>query len=174
MAARSTVTPPAGEPIGMSRLQVTVPAPVEQYRAAAVLGAGRGAWAGELVDRGLAAEGSDRYLLDLELRVSDLAPRVAFHKAAYVDLGPLRVAEGSAPLAVEVSWRAAGLTPLFPVFAGTLRWRDGELRLDGYYAPPGGGIGLVADRLLLNTAARGTGRRLLEKIADAMRGEPAG
>jgi len=37
-----------------------------------------------------------------------------------------------------------------------------------YYAPPGGGIGIVADRLLLNVAARGTARLLLEKIAAAM------
>jgi hypothetical protein len=72
---------------------------------------------------------------------------------------------------VPISWRAAGLAPLFPVFSGRLRWADGELALDGYYAPPGGGLGMVADRLLLNVAARGTARLLLEKIAAAMRGE---
>ena len=72
------------------------------------------------------------------------------------------------PIEVAISWQAAGLAPLFPVFSGTLRWADDELSLDGYYAPPGGGIGIVADRLLLNVAARGTARLLLEKIAAAM------
>jgi hypothetical protein len=54
------------------------------------------------------------------------------------------------------------------VFAGTLSWQDGELRLDGLYAPPGAAVGATADQLLLNVAARGTGRRLLARIAQAM------
>ena len=51
--------------------------------------------------------------------------------------------------------------------AGRTAWL-GELVLDGYYAPPGGGMGVIADRLLLNVAARATGRRLLERIAEVM------
>ncbi|MEP6470312.1 MAG: hypothetical protein ABJC24_11110 [Chloroflexota bacterium] len=39
--------------------------------------------------------------------------------------------------------------------------------MDGLYAPPGGAVGATADQLLLNVAARGTGRRLLERIAQA-------
>jgi len=77
------------------------------------------------------------------------------------------------PIEVDISWQAAGLAPLFPVFSGRLSWADGDLSLDGYYAPPGGGIGIVADRLLLNVAARGTARLLLEKIAAAMLSETA-
>jgi hypothetical protein len=131
-----------------------------------VLGVERGAWLGELVQADIDRRGTARYLLDLELRVSDLAPRVSFRKAAYVDVAPLdAVAE---TLVVDVAWRAAGLTPLFPVFAGTLSWQDGELQLRGVYAPPGGAVGAVADRLLLNVAARATGRRLLERVAQVM------
>ena len=156
------------EPNGTSRLRVGVRADVSPERAADVLGPGRVAWLGEQVEA-KAAEGSQgtaRYLVDLELRVSDSAPRVAFRKAALVDVGPL--ARTDAVCELEISWRAASLTPLFPVFAGRLTWAEGELLLDGHYAPPGGGIGAVADRLLLNVAARGTGRRLLERIAEVM------
>lgn len=157
---------PIQEPIGTSRLEVVIPAAVRRARAAAVLGVERSAWLGDLVDAAIDRAGSARYLLNLELRVSDLAPRVSFRKAAYVDVGPLDASGGL--LVVEIAWRAAGLTPLFPVFAGILTWQDGELQLDGVYAPPGGAVGAVADRLLLNVAARGTGRRLLERIALAM------
>lgn len=167
MTTPSSPGPPADEPIGTSRLLVSAPAPVDDERAAQVLGPERGAWLGEEVEPGAgAAAGTERFLLDLELRVSDVAPRVAFRKAAYVDLGPLRH-EGKA-LWLDISWRAAGLTPLFPVFAGRLVWAAGELMLDGHYAPPGGGVGAVADRLLLNVAARATGRRLLERVAEVM------
>lgn len=158
---------PLDEPIGTSRLQVAVPAAVTRARAAAVLGSERGGWLGDLVDTSIDHAGRARYLLDLELRVGDRAPRVSFRKAAYLDVGPLDARTGG-PLVVEIAWRAAGLTPLFPVFAGALSWQDGELRLDGVYAPPGGVVGAVADRLLLNVAARGTGRRLLERIAEGM------
>lgn len=166
MSPPSVPGTPAEDPIGTSRLRVSVPARVPAERAAEVLGPGRERWLGDLVERGGPEPGSDRYLLDLELRVSDAAPRVAFRKAAYVDVGALR--EDEAGLRVPISWRAAGLTPLFPVFAGRLTWFEGELLLDGHYAPPGGGVGAVADRLLLNVAARGTGRRLLERIAEVM------
>ncbi|MGH2456616.1 MAG: hypothetical protein ACRDHD_10225 [Candidatus Limnocylindria bacterium] len=154
--------------LGTSLLEVAVPADVAPRRAAEVLGPGRQAWLGELVSAAAGPDGPSRHLLDLELRVSDRAPRVAFRKAAYVDVGPLLGRGDRASFALDISWRAAGLTPLFPVFAGTLRWMDGELRLEGRYAPPGGGVGAVADRLLLNIAARGTGRRLLQRIAEVM------
>jgi hypothetical protein len=154
------------EPIGTSRLEVVLPAAVSRARASAVLGVERAAWLGDLVEDAIDRVGGARYLLDLELRVSDHAPRVSFRKAAYVDVGPLDASGGR--LVVAIAWRAAGLTPLFPVFAGALSWQDGALQLDGVYAPPGGAVGAVADRLLLNVAARGTGRRLLERIAQVM------
>jgi hypothetical protein len=157
-------------PPGTAQLSAAVAAKVSRRRALTVLGAeGRDAWLGEAVH----AEGignRERHLVDLELRVNEDTPRITFHKAAYLDLGPAH-AEAQGPIEVGISWRAAGLAPLFPVFSGTLRWTEGELSLDGYYAPPGGGIGIIADRLLLNVAARGTARLLLEKIAAAMRAD---
>lgn len=166
---RAPISPDA--PPGTARLSVKVPVAVSRARALALLEApGRRAWLGELLE--LRANEGDRHLVDLELRVSDQAPRIAFRKAAYVDVGPAR-AEPFGPIRLGISWRAAGLAPLFPVFSGTLTWDADELRLEGYYAPPGGGIGIVADRLLLNVAARGTARLLLERIAATMRGEGA-
>lgn len=160
-------------PSGTTELMVAVPAAVSRRRALALLGEpGRGAWLGDVVEAGIAAGRLDRHLVDLELRIGDQDSRIAFRKAAYVDVGPVR-GDRSELLRLGISWRAAGLTPLFPVFSGTLSWSAGELRLSGYYAPPGGGIGVVADRLLLNVAARGTARVLLERIAAAMRGDPA-
>lgn len=163
--------PQAAEaPPGTARLNARVPANVSRRRALALLGApGRSAWLGEVVE-GEAGAGWQRHLVDLELRVSEQTPRITFRKAAYVDVAPAR-ARQLRLIEVGISWRAAGLAPLFPVFSGTLTWADGELSLDGYYAPPGGGIGIVADRLLLNVAARGTARLLLERIAAAMRGD---
>lgn len=170
MASRAERRAVAEAPQGTARLRVSVPAKVSRRRAQAVLGAEhRDAWLGEIVE----AEGlgeRERHLVDLELQVSEQTPRITFHKAAYVDVGPVRAPQQQA-IAVGISWRAAGLAPLFPVFSGTLTWADGELSLDGYYAPPGGGIGIVADRLLLNVAARGTARLLLGRIAAAMRGD---
>jgi hypothetical protein len=161
-----------GAPAGMARLSARVAARVTRRRALAVLGPeGRSAWLGEPVSPGIDGE-HDRYLVDLELRVSEQTPRVTFRKAALVDVGTAR-ARHTGPIEVPISWRAAGMAPLFPVFSGTLTWADDELSLEGYYAPPGGGIGIVADRLLLNVAARGTARLLLERIAVVMRGEGA-
>lgn len=155
----------------LAHLAVSAPTGVTRRRAAAVLGPERASWLGERLDDGEERGDQQRHLIDLELRVTEHAPRITFRKAAYVDVGPLQGA-GKGPMSLSISWRAAGLAPLFPVFAGTLRWAEGELQLTGVYAPPGGGIGLIADRLLLNVAARATGRWLLGRIAAVMRGEP--
>lgn len=149
-------------------LEIEVAAPATAARAAAILGQGRTGWLGP-VREAVAPAGLARYLVDLALPVGERGRVVTFHKAALVDVGPVET--GPDGVAVEIGWRAAGMAPLFPVFAGRLAWRDGVLRLRGLYAPPGGGVGLVADRLLLNLAARGTARRLLEQIAAAMRPE---
>ncbi len=169
--ARSPQSPVSHDaPPGTAHLAVTVRARVSRRRALALLTApGRSAWLGDVIEV-LDQGARDRHLVDLELRVSEQTPRITFRKAAYVEVGPI-TDESFGPIRIGISWRAAGLAPLFPVFSGTLLWDDGELRLDGYYAPPGGGIGIVADRLLLNVAARGTARLLLERIAAAMRGE---
>jgi hypothetical protein len=167
--------------ISTSSLDVTTSAPFEVGRVTAILGDERGAWLGEAVAASAEVSvpaGMTRYLLDLQLQVGERAPVLTFRKAAYVDVGPL-VSDGRAA-SLEISWRAATMAPLFPVFSGRLVWKDGALHLRGVYAPPGGGVGLIADRLLLNVAARGTARWLLGRAVEAMRrpegapGEPAG
>jgi hypothetical protein len=156
--------PPEDAPEGTSRLAVSGPAPVGRERAAQILGAERGSWSGE-------AQPDGRWLLDLELQVVESAPRMRFHKAAYLEVGPLAGITEDGPLTLDIAWRAAGMAPLFPVFAGQLGWHAGELSISGVYAPPGGSLGLAADRLLLHLAARGTGPWLLRRIAAVMTGE---
>jgi hypothetical protein len=158
---------PEHEPVGTSRLHVAVAAPVGIERVVEVLGRARRSWLGEAIPWVEGVDGRSRHLIDLELRVSDRAPRVTFRKAAHVELGPLRSAPDGA-VEADISWHAAGMTPLFPVFAGTISWHEDQLLLNGVYAPPGGGVGAVADRLLLNVAARGTARRLLESLAEVL------
>jgi hypothetical protein len=118
------------------------------------------AWLGAEVEP--APPGMHRHQADMRLRVSEHPSLVTFGKAAFVDIGPVR------PLAdgwdVEVAWRASSLAPLFPVFSGTIVARDGELKLSGWYAPPGGSVGRAADRVLLHIAAEATGRWLLGEI----------
>lgn len=138
---------------------------------AAVLGSDPG-WAGGAVVDQPAPSDRRRYVLDLRLRVSDRPARVTFRKAASIDLGTIR------PLGdgweVEIGWRAATLAPLFPVFSGTLVIRRDEMTLSGWYAPPGGGLGRLADRMLLHLAAEGTGRWLLETIEQSAAPTDAG
>jgi hypothetical protein len=50
---------------------------------------------------------------------------------------------------------------------------DENLRIDGVYAPPGGVVGRVADRMLLHIAANGTARWLLAEIDSAALGAAA-
>ena len=168
---RAVISPDA--PPGTTRLSAKIPAAVARHRALALLEPpGRDGWLGEVIGPASTEDDWDRHLVDLELRVSEQTPRISFRKAAYVDVSPVRE-DQFGPIRIGISWRAAGLAPLFPVFSGTLAWDAGELRLDGYYAPPGGGIGIMADRVLLNVAARGTARLLLERVSAAMRGEGA-
>ncbi len=122
-------------------------------------------WLGTAVDGG--REGARRYLTDLTLPVRDHAPHMTFKKAAYVDVGPVRPLPDGAR-EVEISWRSSSLAPLFPVFAGHLTVTDREIRLEGYYAPPGGDIGVALDRAFLNIAARGTARWFLGRVTEAV------
>ncbi len=111
-------------------------------------------------------EGVRRFLTDLALPVREKAPRVVFKKAAFVDLGEVRTSPDGFEL--QISWRSSSLAPLFPVFAGHLPVAASEIRLEGYYAPPGGEFGVALDRAFLNIAARGTARWLLERATDAL------
>ena len=157
--------PAAGEPPGLGRLELSMPAPVPRAAAIAALGSARERWLGER-ETGAAPAGMARYALDLQLPVGDRSSSMTFRKAAWVDIGEL--VETPAAVGVEISWRAATMAPLFPVFSGRLTWEAGRVRLAGAYAPPGGAVGVLADRLLLNVAARGTGRWLLGRVVEAM------
>lgn len=122
------------------------------------------AWLGPEIEP--APSGMHRHAADLRLRVSDHPSLVTFGKAAYVDLGPVHdlAADG---WRVEVGWQASTLAPLFPVFSGTIVARGEVVTLSGWYAPPGGKLGRVADRALLHIAAEGTARWLLAELDDA-------
>lgn len=106
--------------------------------------------------------GMHRHQASLRLRVSDSPSLVMFGKAAYVDIGPITWL--GVDWEAEVSWRAATLAPLFPVFSGSIVVRDDEMTLSGWYAPPGGTVGQLADHALLHLAAVGTARWLLGEM----------
>jgi len=152
---------------GLVRLRASVRTSAAPETVGAILG-GDATWLGSA--QRLPPEGARRrFAVDLRLRVGTEETALAtFSKAAVLEVGPLR--RSSAGTDVEIGWRAAGLAPLFPVFSGHLHIGDGELRLDGIYAPPGGAVGRVADRLLLHTAATATAGWLLRQLDRASTG----
>ena len=103
------------------------------------------------------------FAIDLSVRLRDEPAVIGpLRKSAYLDLGrPRRTATG---WAAEISWRAASAAPLFPVFSGWLTIGPDRMQIDGLYAPPGGVVGRVADRILLHVAANATARWLLAEI----------
>jgi hypothetical protein len=123
-----------------------------------------GAWLGTPV--AATRPGTHRFLTDLSLPIREHAPSLVFKKAAYVDLGDIRREADTCEL--EIGWQSSTLAPLFPVFAGHLTLTATELRLEGYYAPPGGEFGAVLDKAFLGIAARGTARWFLEKATAAI------
>ena len=109
-----------------------------------------------------------RYVVDLRLRIGgESAALTTFGKAAYLDLGWSRRTQTG--WESEICWQASSAAPLFPVFSGWLTIGPDELRIDGFYAPPGGAMGLVADRMLLHVAANATARWVLSEIGRAAR-----
>jgi hypothetical protein len=99
---------------------------------------------------------------DLAFDLTEERRTMTFRKAAYVDLGPVRRTPHGC--ATEISWRASTYAPLFPVFAGTIEAIDGLLIIDGVYAPPGGGVGLLVDRGFLHVFARRTANWFLDRL----------
>ena len=146
----------------LRHLKVRRRAQSEPARLAWAIRAAR-SWLGPEIEP--APAGMHRHQADLRLRVSEHPSLVTFGKAAWVDIGPVQPLEGG--WQVEVAWRASTLAPLFPVFSGTIVAWGEELTLSGWYAPPGGTAGLVADRALLHIAAEGTARWLLGELDQA-------
>ncbi len=132
-------------------------------RVPAVLGTSASTWLGEETP-GTSPE-LRSYLCDLELQAGGRGPTL-FRKAAVVSLAePVCTPEG---WVVPIEWRAASLSPLFPVFAGQLKVGAEGIELDGRYAPPGGRLGYVLDVALLGAAARQTGRWFMRRLARAL------
>lgn len=120
-------------------------------------------WLGERLPGDDIPDGAQRFLMDLVLPLPPEGRLLSLRKAALVDVGPALRVPGECEVAI--AWRSATLAPLFPVFAGRLIIRASGLAIEGSYAPPGGVVGMAADRVLLNVAARGTARWLLDQLA---------
>jgi hypothetical protein len=146
---------------GLVRLAASATLRARPAMVARLVGEEAGTWLSEPAPD--APSGMRRFTVDLRLRVGGEGSRLAtFRKAAFLDLGaPTHTPRG---WRVELSWQASSVAPLFPVFAGTLTIEDGQARLEGLYAPPGGALGRAADRLLLHVAANGTARWLLTEL----------
>jgi hypothetical protein len=154
---------------GVVRLRLTLPARLDLRRVPATFGGPEADWLGQRVSE----DGAEprRFSCDLELRAGR-DQRVTFAKSAIVSFGTPQPTAST--WVVPVEWRAATLTPLFPVFVGRLRLRADLIEIDGLYAPPGGAIGLLLDRALLHFAARATGRWFVQKAIAALGGTPVG
>jgi hypothetical protein len=110
--------------------------------------------------------GLRRVETDLAFELSDDPRTISFRKAAVVDLGAITEPDGSCTGIVE--WRAATFAPLFPVFSGRLRVHDGGVHLEGVYAPPGGGVGLLVDKAFLHHFAERTAVWFLDRLMDEL------
>ena len=162
---RATPDPTAG----VVKLRLTLAARVDLERVPAMLGGPDADWLGQRVSDD--ASEIRRFSCDLELTVGPNR-RATFAKSAIVSFGTLERVDDW--WVVPIEWRAATLTPLFPVFVGRLRLRAALIELDGHYAPPGGPIGYLLDRALLHHAARATGRWFLGKVVAALDGTLVG
>ncbi len=152
----------ANVPPHVTPLRLVQPVAIDLARALPVLGGDSIAWLGTPIQSGRL--GVRRFLTDLSLPIRNHAPSIVFRKAAFVDLGEVRPTTDGC--LIEIGWQSSSLAPLFPVFAGHLCLTSTELRLEGYYAPPGGEFGAALDRAFLGIAARGTARWFLERTAE--------
>lgn len=149
-------------PDGFVRLASSLRLQLDPQHVATLLDGGEALWEEDRIEPP-ESSGLRRYVVDMRLRVGGAS--AAFHtfgKAAYLDLGrPRRTISG---WEAEIGWQASTAAPLFPVFSGWVTITSDELRIDGFYAPPGGAIGRVADRVLLHVAANATARWVLNEI----------
>jgi hypothetical protein len=162
---RATPDPTAG----VVKLRLTLAARVHLERVPAMLGGPDADWLGQRFSND--ASELRQFACDLELTVGPNR-RATFAKSAIISFGALERMDDW--WVVPIEWRAATLTPLFPVFVGRLRLRAALIELDGHYAPPGGQIGYLLDRALLHHAARATGRWFLGKVVAALDGTLVG
>ena len=123
-------------------------------------------WLGQPVDAADVEPGLRRVETDLAFAMTDDPKKLTFRKAAFVDVGVVRDVGGCIG---RVEWRASSFAPLFPVFSGTVTAHDGGLHLEGVYAPPGGGVGLLVDRTFLHHFARRTAIWFLDRLIEELR-----
>src|SRR6266545_113921 len=117
-------------------------------------------WLGQVVDGPADRPDLRRVRTDLAFALRRDGRVINFRRAALVDIGNLRRADQGC--AGEIAWQSASLAPLFPVFAGRLFVRPSGLHLEGVYTPPGGGVGLLIDRVLLHHVAQRTANWFLD------------
>jgi hypothetical protein len=125
-------------------------------------------WLGRIIADPGGPSGRRRVETDLTYALSDDPRTLTFRKAAWVDLQAVEEPVGTCSGIVE--WRAATFAPLFPAFAGTVRVDGGGLLLEGGYAPPGGGVGLLVDRAILHHFAERTAVWFLDRLMDELAG----
>jgi hypothetical protein len=145
------------------RLRLEERVALDPSRVPAILGIPEAPWLGEPTH---SEDGAMRaYLCDLELHAGGAGPAI-FRKAAIVSLGQPILRD--AGWMVPIEWRAATLSPLFPVLVGSLHVDAERVALDGRYAPPGGRLGYQLDVRLFGAAARQTGHWFLRRVAAAL------
>ncbi|MGH2464633.1 MAG: hypothetical protein ACRDGI_04165 [Candidatus Limnocylindrales bacterium] len=128
-------------------------------------------WLGEPIGVEPTEDGWRRIRSVLELPVTDGSSPGPIRKGALIDIGPVQRSDDA--IQVEIAWQSDSTAPLFPIFAGHLTVRPGELRLDGEYEPPFGRLGLLIDARLLHFVARRTAQALLARIAAHLATQPA-
>jgi hypothetical protein len=150
----------AGEPTTVP-LRVRRPGAMDLDRA--VLALGDLSWLGRATDAAPSHPQLRQVATDLDLPVLDGSSTGPIQKAAIIELGPARWADGR--LLVEIAWWSASLAPLLPIFAGQISISSEDIVLDGRYAPPLGTLGLLLDRALLHFVARRTAGALISRLA---------
>jgi hypothetical protein len=151
-------------PSHVTPLRLVQPAAIDLALAVPLLTEHADSWLGIPVPA--ARPGCHRFLTDLRMPIREQAPSLVFKKAAYVDLGDAQHTTDACE--IEIGWQSSSLAPLFPVFSGHLILTRTELRLEGFYAPPGGEIGAALDKAFLGIAARGTARWFLERTTEVI------
>src|ERR1035437_4181656 len=151
-------------PSHVTPLRLVQPAAIDLALAVPLLTEHADSWLGTPVPA--ARPGCHRFLTDLRMPIREQAPSLVFKKAAYVDLGDAQHTTDACE--IEIGWQSSSLAPLFPVFSGHLILTRTELRLEGFYAPPGGEIGAALDKAFLGIAARGTARWFLERTTEVV------
>lgn len=125
-------------------------------------------WLGTPADPPAAHPELRRIATDLGFTMSGGDRPLTLRKGAFVDVGPIRSIE--AGCSATIAWQASTLAPLFPVFAGTLESTEDRLLLEGAYAPPGGGVGLLVDRAILRIVATRTAAGFLDRLVTRLGG----